>query len=163
MTQRTLRAQLDVLADVERPADYEIATLTRHDIPAIAALHLAAYGEPETAEALWSATDEIRMTFDGAFGKPRDDSFVGAWFEGTLVGALFAVTHPEWDDEVTQGPVVLDLMVDPEFQRRGIATALVGEIARRCTAWGEDTLTLRLDAHHSAAASLYDTLGFDED
>lgn len=161
MTQRTLKARLDALADVERPEDLEVATLTRYDIPAMAALHVEAYDSPRTAEALWEATDEMRMSFDGVFGTPVDDSFVGAWHDGTLVGAILAVTDAPWDD-AGDGPVVLDLIVDPVYRRRGIGTALVGEIARRCSTWGFDTLALRLDAHHTAAASLYDVLGFEE-
>ncbi|QWW20389.1 GNAT family N-acetyltransferase [Schaalia sp. 19OD2882] len=161
MTQRTLQAQLDALADVERPADYEVATLTRYDIPAMAALHVEAYGAPRTAESLIEATDEMRMTFDGVFGTPRDDSFVGAWHEGTLVGALLCVTEPPWE-EPGDCPVVLDLVVDPEYRRRGIATALVGEIARRSAAWGHDSLSLRIDARHGAAEKLYDVLGFEQ-
>lgn len=162
MTQRTLQAQLDALADVERPTEFEVATLTRHDIPAMAALHVEAYNSPRTAESLVEATDEMRMSFDGVFGTPRDNSFVGAWHEGTLVGALLCVTDPPWED-TAEGPVVLELIVDPAYQRRGIATALVGEIARRSASWGFDTLSLRIDARHGAAEKLYDVLGFVQD
>ncbi|MDO4259814.1 MAG: GNAT family N-acetyltransferase [Actinomycetaceae bacterium] len=161
MTQRTLKARLDALAEAERPAEFEIATLTRYDIPAMAALHVEAYNAPHTAESLLEATEEMRMTFDGAFGTPLDDSFVGAWENGLLVGALLAVENSAWEDD-EDCPVVLDLVVDPAHQRRGIATALIGEIARRCTNWGYDTVALRIDAHHSAAAKLYDVLGFEE-
>ncbi|MCD4549417.1 MULTISPECIES: GNAT family N-acetyltransferase [unclassified Schaalia] len=162
MTQRTMKAQLQALADVERPENYEIATLTRQDIPALAVLNIVAYEAPYTAQALFEATDELRLIFDGVFGIPRDDSFVGAWHEGTLIAAILVVVGPPWDEADTNTPVVLDLMVDPEFRRRGIATALIAEIARRCMKWGKESLSLRLDAHHSAAASLYDLLGFEE-
>ena len=60
MDQRTLQPQLDAVADVDRPDDLEVATLTTYDIPALAALHLVAYDRPEIAENLWEATDEMR-------------------------------------------------------------------------------------------------------
>lgn len=161
MTERTLHSDLEALADVERPADLEIATLTRWDIPALAALHIVAYDSPTTAENLWEATDEMRMCFDGAFGPMRDDSFIGAWWDGTLVGAVLCVTEAPWDD-APDGPCVLDLMVDPEYRRRGIATALVAELSRRADSWGSKGLVLRIDNRHAAAARLYEILGFTE-
>lgn len=161
MAQRTLRADLDALADVERPEGLEIATLTHYDIPAMAALHLVAYDRPPVAENLWEVTDEMRMAFDGAFGTTRDDSFVGAWYDGELVGALLCVTDAAQDD-VPRGPFVTDLMVDPDFQRRGIATALVGELGRRCAEWGYDSVALRIDRRLAGADKLYEILGFDE-
>ncbi len=162
MTQRTMQARLTALADVLRPENLEIATLTRHDIPALAALSLIAYDSPEVAENLWEATDEMRLSFDGAFGTPLDDSFVGAWADGTLVGAILCVTDAPWDD-VPRGPFIIDLMVDPERRRQGIATALITEIAGRCRGWGHDSLALRLDTRRAEGASqLYDLLGFTE-
>lgn len=161
MAQRTLQADLDALADVERPEGLEIATLTHYDIPAMAALHLVAYDRPTVAENLWEVTDEMRMAFDGAFGATRDDSFIGAWFDGELVGALLCVTDAALDD-VPRGPFVTDLMVDPEYRRRGIATALVGELSRRCAQWGYDSVALRIDQRLAGADKLYEILGFDE-
>lgn len=161
MEQRTLHAQVDALTDVDRPAGVEIATLTRYDIPVLAVLDLDAYGFETTPEALLQASEELRMTFDGAFGATTDDSFVGAWDGGTLVGAILVVRESPWDD-APDGPFVVDLIVDPEYRRRGIATALVGEIARRCKDWGYDSLALRIDARHAGAAELYDDLGFED-
>lgn len=158
MTPRTLRARLDALTDVERPEGFELATLTRYDVPALAALYLVAYESPEIAENLWTATDEMRMAFDGVFGNPRDDSFVGAWQDGELVGAVLCVTDATWDD-VPRGPFILDIMVDPDHRRRGIATALVVELARRCRTWGYDDISLRVDQKRAAGAErLYEII-----
>ncbi|MDC4232891.1 GNAT family N-acetyltransferase [Actinomyces sp. B33] len=161
MEQRTLQAQLDALADAARPAGIEIATLTPYDIPTLAILTLEAYGEPVTAESVLEASEEIRLSFDGAFGPITEDSFIGAWDGGALVGAILVVRGSPWD-EPTDDPVVMDLVVDPEYRRRGIATALVNEAASRCRDWGFDSLSLRLDSRHSGAHELYSVLGFDE-
>ena len=161
MEQRTLHAPVNALTDVDRPAGVEIATLTRYDIPVLAVLTLDAYGDPTTAEALLETSEELRLTFDGAFGPTTEDSFVGAWDGGTLVGAILVVRESPWDD-APDGPFVVDLVVDPEYRRRGIATALIAEVASRCKDWDFDSLALRIDGRHSGAAELYDDLGFEE-
>lgn len=143
-----------------RPGELELATLTMYDVPAMASLKLVAYDEPLTFESLLESSDEMRMAFEGAFGTPRDDSFIGAWLGGQLVGAVMAVLDPPWDD-VPRGPFVTELMVDPEYRRQGVATALVGELAARAAEWGYDSLTLRLDLRQSPGAyGLYQDLGF---
>ena len=101
-------------------------------------------------------------TFDiPALAVLTEDSFVGAWDGGTLVGAILVVRESPWDD-APDGPFVVDLIVAPDYRRRGIATALVSEVASRCTHWGFDTLALRLDARHGGARELYSMLGFEE-
>lgn len=162
MTELTLQAQTDTLARDPKKEGLELATLTMYDIPALAALSLAAYEEAYIAENLWNATDEMRLYFDGAFGTPRDDSFVGAWLDGELVGAAFLVLDPPFEG-VPRGPFVLDLMVDCKWQRQGVATALVNELAKRVDGWGYDSLALRLDGKRMPEAlNLYQGLGFSE-
>jgi len=160
MDRRTLRARLDALSPAARPDGLELATLTRSDIPALAALRLVAYDIPQIAENLWEANDELHMSFDGAFGTPRDDSFIGAWMEGELVGAVLCVIDAAPED-APEGPFIIDTMVDPRHGRRGIATALVLELARRCRDWGYDQIALDLDLHATpGAAHLYEMVGF---
>ncbi len=160
MARITLHADLEQLERPGQAADLELATLTMYDVPALGSLKLVAYGEPLTFESLLESSDEMRMSFDGAFGTPRDDSFIGAWYGGVLVGAVMAVLDPPWDD-APRGPFVTELMVDPEFRRQGIATALIGELAARAAEWGYDSLTLRLDLRQSPGAyGLYQELGF---
>ncbi|MFT0761794.1 GNAT family N-acetyltransferase [Actinomyces sp. F1_1611] len=160
MARITLQADLQRLEAPRRPGELELATLTMYDVPAMASLKLVAYDEPLTFESLLESSDEMRMAFEGAFGTPRDDSFIGAWLGGQLVGAVMAVLDPPWDD-VPRGPFVTELMVDPEYRRQGVATALVGELAARAAEWGYDSLTLRLDLRQSPGAyGLYQDLGF---
>lgn len=162
MKQLTLQADLDDIEVVSPKDNLELASLTTYDIPALASLSVVAYGMPETAESLFDASDELHLAFGGAFGAPRDDSFVGAWLDGQLVGAIFTVLDSPWD-EVPRGPFVTELMVDPQFRRQGIATALIGEIASRAERWGYDSLTLRLDLKRTPGAlPLYSQLGFVE-
>lgn len=160
MAELTLKAKTASVSDVLSVEGLELATLTQYDIPALASLYTAAYGLYPTAENLWQSTDEVRLYFDGALGTPRDDSFIGAWFDGELVGAIICVLDSPFDG-VPRGPFVLDLMVLPEFRRRGIAQALVHELATRTGRWGYDSLTLRLDMRQMPEAfSLYQRMGF---
>ncbi|MDO5048813.1 MAG: GNAT family N-acetyltransferase [Actinomycetaceae bacterium] len=162
MSQLTLNAQLEALSGLERPAGIELATLTRYDIPALAALAVAAYDSPETAEDLYEAVDQMRMAFAGEFGRPLDNSYVGAWVEGELVGAIFVTIGTPWEDD-DERPYIVDLMVHPDFRGRGIATALIGEAATRVGEDGYEDIGLRVDLHQAqAAARLYDYLGFSE-
>ena len=138
------------MSAADRPQGIEIATLTTFDIPALAALTLEAYDDAVTPEALLETS-----------GETTEDSFVGAWDGGTLVGAILVVRESPWDD-APDGPFVVDLIVAPDYRRRGIATALISEVASRCTNWGFDSLALRLDRRHGGARELYSVLGFEE-
>ncbi len=162
MTELTLKAELGEL-DVTPPSkELELATLTYYDIPALAALAVEAYGRAPSAESLWEATDEMRMYFDGAFGQVRDDSFLGAWLDGELVGAIFCVLDAPYEG-VPRGPFVLDLIVDPTVRRQGLATALIAALAKRVDQWDYDSLSLQLDMGLMPEAfQLYQRLGFTE-
>ena len=170
MEARTLHAPLDALSAANRPQGIEIATLTTFDIPELDTRGVAmavfpelceAYDDDVTPEALLETSEELRLTFEGAFGATTEDSFIGAWDGGTLVGAILVVRESPWDD-APDGPFVVDLIVAPDYRRRGIATALVSEVAARCSQWGFDTLALRLDTRHGGARELYSVLGFEE-
>ena len=160
MTEITLQADTkDVAADAS-VGGLELGTLTLYDVPSVASLYMSAYGQEYTPDNFWEATDEVRLYFDGAFGEIRDDGFVGAWEDGSLVGAVFSVVDSPFES-VPEGPFVLDLMVDPDYRRRGIATALVGELGQRIKEWGYDSVTLRLDARRMPEAfNLYRRMGF---
>lgn len=161
MERHTLHTQLDTLTSTVRPTGIELATLTPFDIPVLAALTLEAYDETVNAESMLEVSEELRLTFEGAFGETTEDSCVGAWDGGTLVGAILVVLSSPWEDS-TSGPFVADLIVAPEYRRRGIATSLISEVAHRCRSWGYETLTLRIDSHrHLGAYELYDMLGFE--
>lgn len=144
MARLTMQARLEALVGARRPEGLELATLTRYDIPSLAALHVSTHDQPETAESLWEATDELRVAFAGGFGRVLDDAFVGAWIDGELVGAALCVIDTPLDD-APRGPFLADLMVLPERRHRKVGTALVAEVARRADRWGYQTLGVHVD------------------
>ena len=146
MDKHSLQAQIDALTRLHGAAECEIGVLTRFDIPELAQLSLAAYGERQTLEAQAEATDEMR---------PLEGSFLGAWVDGDLVAAIIVVVDPPVE-EPSGLPQVIDLMVHPKFRRRGIATALVAECARRCQDWGASSLIVRIDEANAHLPHVYD-------
>lgn len=164
MSQLTLNAELQNLLHLDQLPHIELDTLRPTDIPALAALSLIAYNRRETAENLTEAVEEMDMLFKGACGDPVNNSFVGAWLEDELVGAILVVLNPPWEDPIDPHvPVILELMVCPDLRSKGIATALIGEVSHRVHQQGYDSIQLRLDIRKTpAAARLYDYLGFTE-
>lgn len=163
MSQLTLYSSLANLKRVEAPSGVELKTLTPQDISALGELYLVAYDSPEVAANISEAIEEMKLSFDGEYGQPLSDSFVGAWAGDKLVGAVLLVVNPPWDDLPETGPFIIDLMVLAKFRHRGIATALIGEAAYRAARAGYTNVGLRVDTEDATeAARLYAQLGFVE-
>lgn len=161
MAQLTFYSSLAALECAVVPSGVEMKTLTRQNIPVMGSLYLMAYDSVEIASDISEATQEMQLSFDGEFGQPIPDSFVGAWAEDKLIGAVLLVVNPPWDDLPEKGPFIIDLMVIPEFRKRGVATALIAEVAHRAAQTGYKSVGLRVDTHQAAdAARLYTRLGF---
>src|SRR5581483_10962505 len=82
-----------------------------------------------------------------------------SWFRVATVGdrvvALVAVGRTPGGAEIE------DVQVDPDFQRRGLATALLTHALSMLAAQGVNTVRLHTEAHDPAGArSLYERLGF---
>ena len=81
MDKHSLQAQIDALTRLHGAAECEIGVLTRFDIPELAQLSLAAYGERQTLEAQAEATDEMRLCFEGVSAPRWKDLF---WARGSM-------------------------------------------------------------------------------
>ncbi|WP_296668079.1 GNAT family N-acetyltransferase, partial [Demequina sp.] len=68
------------------------------------------------------------------------------------------IVHPQAPD----WPYVIGVLTDAAWQRRGIASALLGIAARAVMAGGDAKLSLTVDADSSPAIALYSGLGFVE-
>src|SRR6202011_1662664 len=72
-------------------------------------------------------------------------------------GALWFLNFSTWDGEA--GIYLEDLFVRPAFRRRGLARALIGELARACGAVGYTRLTWAVLDWNVDAIALYDGVG----
>ena len=57
---------------------------------------------------------------------------------------------------------MMNIAVDPNYRRQGIAAALVEELVRQLKAKGNYCLTLEVRASNDAAIKLYEKLGFSQ-
>ncbi len=75
------------------------------------------------------------------------------------MAAICTVTKAPWEQTPTC-PFIIDLMVLPDFRRRGLATVLLRETARVVHENGDTHLALRVQTDNTPAVTLYDKLGF---
>ena len=55
---------------------------------------------------------------------------------------------------------MMNIAVDPNYRRQGVAAALIGELVRQLKDQGNHCLTLEVRASNDAAIKLYEKLGF---
>jgi GNAT superfamily N-acetyltransferase len=72
-------------------------------------------------------------------------------------GALWFLNFSTWDGEA--GIYLEDLFVRPAFRRRGLARALLAELARVCVDAGYTRLTWAVLDWNADAIALYDSVG----
>ncbi len=79
-----------------------------------------------------------------------------------MVGALAGYVLPKFEQPRAEF-YIYDLAVDAAHRRRGVATALIGELKRVVAARGVYVVFVQADAGDDAAIALYSKLGVRED
>jgi ribosomal protein S18 acetylase RimI-like enzyme len=142
--------------------DVKIRPMERGDINAI----LAVYGK--IREEKIPGVKRSRLSYRGAItfdevaltnpGGPLDLSLV-AEVDGNVVGFIWGrlalVGIPI--DEVG---IIHMLIVDPDYQKQGIATKLVNAMVKRCHDRGVNTLRAVIDERHWELQNYFQSLGF---
>src|SRR5690606_13409676 len=117
----------------------------------------AVYGEPET--------------YGGA---PPDDAWLGgllakdhvialtAEVDGALAGGLVAYELDKFE-QARREIYIYDLAVDEARRRRGVATALIGQVQAIAAARGAWVVYVQADYQDAPAVALYDKLGAREE
>lgn len=82
--------------------------------------------------------------------------------EAQVVGGLVAYVLPKLEQERSE-IYIYDLAVDEAFRRRGIATALIGELKRIAAEAGAWVIYVQADYGDDPAIALYTKLGTRED
>jgi len=81
---------------------------------------------------------------------------------GDVVGGLAAYVLPKFEQQRSEIHIY-DLAVDGAHRRRGIATALIGEVQRLGPAYGAHVIFIQADLGDEPAIALYTKLGIRED
>ena len=161
MSTTTLSAQPDKLEQVTKPEirlDYKV--LTKDHVVDMAQLHAISYQDSGS-----SAASQLKLFWQGAYGKILDQASLGAWHNDRLVGVIIVLEKApdEWcaPGESCEYPYIADLFVDPEYRRRGVASGLVVKASQAVAKLGRESLTLQLDITAAPEAmQLYEYLGF---
>ncbi|MBS45617.1 MAG: ribosomal-protein-alanine acetyltransferase [Nocardioides sp.] len=118
------------------------------DLEALVALERAALGDDAWSERL----------LGDALAAPGAAAYVVAVVDDAMVGYA----------ALDLGPVaagigdLLRIAVDARQRRRGIATALLGDVVARATAGGAERLLLEVRADNASALAFYAAGGFEE-
>lgn len=108
------------------------------------------------------ATDQCRVTETdirtALFGpRPTVHGHVAEVDGQIAASALWFLSFSTW--EGTAGIYLEDLFVRPAFRRRGLARALLRELARECVAAGHTRLTWAVLGWNVDAIALYEAIG----
>jgi ribosomal-protein-alanine N-acetyltransferase len=112
------------------------------DLAEVMAMEDRCFGDPWSAEALEQELVPDRLRYP-----------LIAEISGQVVGYLMA-----W--KIVDQLHLLNIATDPEFQRKGVATALLLAAARRAAAWGLIEITLEVRESNLAARAFYARHGF---
>ena len=137
----------------------EVRSPARSDIPLVGALYFSAY-EPGVAGAdVAEATADIEASFDGDYGELWPEASAVAIRHDQIVGAVLTVKEAPWDD-TPKGPFIIELFVDREHRRQGIARLLIGRCLDALHRAGAASVGLRVVSDNEPALRLYRSMGF---
>ncbi|MCO5998887.1 GNAT family N-acetyltransferase [Actinoallomurus rhizosphaericola] len=139
------------------PADESFRTPTRADLPLLGALMWDAYrGTPDERDAgdgVASATEEIRLTFDGEHGPFVPEASFVAEEDGRLVAAALVTV---WRGT----PLLAFVFTASSHTGRGLARRLIRAAMGALAELGYDRLSLAVTEDNARARTLYESMGF---
>jgi len=119
----------------------EIVTMQSIHVPQVAALEKLCFSEP------WSENSVA-----GELSNPLSLWLVA--LDGEAVAGYVG------SQSVMGETDMMNIAVDPNYRRQGVAAALIEELVRQLKDRGNHCLTLEVRASNNAAAALYEKLGF---
>ncbi len=133
----------------------EIGRLTENDLPALAELYKQFWGED-------SCLERMRATFRRLKDRP-DYVFLGAKTDGRLVGSVLGIVCEELYGQCVPFMVVEDVIVDAEWRRRGIGSALMCELENQAVGGGCGYIIFVTEVERTDAHRFYESLDYDPD
>jgi GNAT superfamily N-acetyltransferase len=141
------------------PSGYVVRAPDRTDAEALGQLYHDAYESGVASDSVEEAIDDVRATFDGAYGRMWTAASGVVVHSGALVAALLVVHRAPWPD-VPDCPFVVELFTARAHRRRGLARALVAGCLALVATTDRPLLALRVDEGNEPARRLYGSLGF---
>ena len=154
------RHRLDaLLSGSPVPVPDSFRTPVREDIPLLGALMWDAYrGTPDERDAgdgPASATEEVRLAFDGEYGPLLPEASFVAEEGGRAVAAALVTA---WKDV----PLLAFVFTAPSHTGRGLARRLIQATMGALAEQGYDRLSLAVTEANTRARALYESMGFAE-
>lgn len=130
----------------------EIGSVESSDLEAIGRLHAHFWGETSDA-------GEMARTLARLSGDP-DHALLAARIDGTCVGTATGVVCHGLYGGSDAYLVIEDVVVDPDHRRKGVATALLGELERFAREHRCNQMILLTETCREDARALYESAGF---
>lgn len=131
----------------------EIGSVKASDLEAISQLHVHFWGEPSDVSAMAQTLERLRSD--------PDHILLAARVEGACVGTATGVVCRGLYGGSDCYLVIEDVVVHPDFRRRGIATALLAELERLARQSGCMQMVLLTESVRQDADALYRSAGFE--
>ena len=119
----------------------KIVSMTAHHVAQVAALEKLCFSDPWSEKSVGSELENPLSLWLVALEGEQVVGYIGS-------------------QTVLDGSDMMNVAVDPDFRRRGIAEALVTALAARLKEMGSCRLTLEVRASNEPAKALYEKLGF---
>jgi GNAT superfamily N-acetyltransferase len=145
--------------DTDLPPGLVARSPVRTDARALGRLYFEAYDPGIACDTLDEAVDDVRATFDGAYGELWPAASWVVEQHGRLVAAVLTVRRARSAD-APDCPFVVELFTDRRLRRQGLARALVCGCLGVVSATARPYLALRVDRANEPALRLYGALGF---
>ena len=139
---------------------YTVSRLTERDLDLMKQL-LKVYGEAFGELATYTSRMPSDQYLETLLAKP-DFITIVTLDAGTVVGGLSGYVLQKFEQQRSE-IYIYDLAVAEEHRRRGIATALIGELKNVAAAIGSWVIYVQADPGDAPAIALYTKLGTRED
>ena len=142
------------------PASYSIRRLDRADVQLMHAM-LAMFGEVFEDAATYTGAKPRASYLEGLLAS---DGFlaIAALENGAVIGGLAAYVLRKFEQERSE-IYIYDLAVVSAHRRKGVATALIGELQSVAAERGVYVIYVQADTSDPPAVALYSKLGVRED
>ncbi len=122
------------------------------DLNAIGRLHAHFWGEASDVDAMAETLQRLE--------RDSDHAVLAARIDGECVGTATGVVCHGLYGGSDSYLVIEDVVVDPEYRRRGVATALLGALERFARGHECNQMILLTESCRDDAAALYESAGF---